>query len=117
MFGIDDSVLAVGNLELWPSERQVFVAGQRVGVAPREFDVLLALAACHGHVVAREHLYRNVWGRGPGPRDRSLDFHVSRIRQHLREAAPGWTYIHTHFRHGYRLEPEPSGRGRRGRAK
>ena len=66
MFGIDDSVLAVGNLELWPSERQVFVAGQRVGVAPREFDVLLALAACHGHVVAREHLYRNVWGRGTG---------------------------------------------------
>lgn len=115
-FGIDGSVLAVGNLELVPSEGQVLAAGSRAHLSRREFDVLLALAVCHGHVVARERLYENVWGRPmPHARDRSLDYHVNRIRHRLREAAPGWRYVHTHFGHGYRLEPERAGRGRRQR--
>jgi DNA-binding response OmpR family regulator len=109
-FGIDNSRLVVGNLELALSERQVFAAGQRAHVTRREFDVLHALALCHGPVVARERLYEHVWGRPmPHARDRSVDTHVNHIRRRLREAAPEWDYIHTHFGHGYRLEPQRGG--------
>jgi len=118
-FGIDDSQLVIGNLELALSERQVFAAGQRAHLTRREFEVLRALALCHGHVVARERLYEHVWERPmPHQRDRSVDTHVNHIRRRLRKAAPDWSYIHTHFGHGYRLEPERAGRGpQRGRAR
>ena len=81
--------------------------------------MLHALALCHGHVVARERLYEHVWGRPmPHGRDRSVDTHVNHSRRRLREAAPGWDYIHTHFGHGYRLEPERAERGpQQGRAR
>ena len=88
MFGIDDSRLMVGNLELALPERQVFAAGQRAHVTRREFDVLLALALCHGHAVARERLYEHVWGRPmPHARDRSVDTHVNHIRRRLQGRA------------------------------
>jgi DNA-binding response OmpR family regulator len=47
---------------------------------------------------------------------RSVDTPVNHIRRRLHEAAPEWNSNHTHFGHGYRLEPERAERGhRRGR--
>ena len=80
--GIDDSRLVVGNLELSLSERQVLTDGKRAHLTRREF------------------------------RDRSVDTHVNHIRRRLRAASPDWEYIHTHFGHGYRLEPKPVHRSR-----
>jgi DNA-binding response OmpR family regulator len=37
-----------------------------------------------------------------------VDVYVRRLRQKLADVAPGWTFIHTHFSFGYRLEPERS---------
>ena len=42
----------------------------------------------------------------PHPRDRAVDVHIRRLRTRLGEASPNWLYIHTHFGHGYRFEPE-----------
>ncbi len=39
-------------------------------------------------------------------RDRSVDVLVRKVRAKLRDVAPGWRYIHTHFGIGYRLSPE-----------
>jgi hypothetical protein len=39
-------------------------------------------------------------------RDRSVDVFVRKLRRKLCQAAPGWTYIHTHFGIGYRFVPE-----------
>ena len=40
-------------------------------------------------------------------RDRAVDVFVRKVRQKLDEAAPEWTFIHTHFGIGYRFSPEP----------
>jgi len=57
-------------------------------------------------VVQRPDVYDRLWG-GPMPRrDRSVDVLVRKVRSKLREAAPDWRYIHTHFGVGYRLSPE-----------
>ncbi len=106
-FGIDRSRVLVGHVELAPSERQVFVQAKRLHLSAREFDVLHVLALCAGHVVSRERIYEHVWGRAmPHPRDRAVDVHIRRLRTRLAEASPSWLYIHTHFGHGYRFEPE-----------
>jgi DNA-binding response OmpR family regulator len=106
LLGFDQSPVRVGHVELWPSEGRLRVDGQEVHLAPREFDVLRVLVLAAGHVLSRERLHAAVWGGPmPHPRDRSVDVHVRKIRGRLREAAPRWDYIHTHFGHGYRFEP------------
>ena len=41
-----------------------------------------------------------------GPRDRSVDVYVRKLRVKLEAALPGWSFIHTHFGFGYRLAAE-----------
>jgi DNA-binding response OmpR family regulator len=100
-----------GNLELRPDEMQALVAGARVGLTVREFQVLAALAAREDRVLRRAEIYRQVWGGEMKHRDRAVDVFVRKVRTKLAEAAPGWVYIHTHFGIGYRFAPEPAGGG------
>lgn len=104
--GIEDARLVFGEIELAPSEFQVFVRGVRTHLTRREFQVLHALVLSAGHVVLRERLYENVWGRPMPSGSRSVDVYVQRLRVLLAEASPDWKYIHTHFGFGYRFDPE-----------
>lgn len=106
--------LRCANLEIRPAERRVLADGRPIAVTVREFETLLALAERRNRVVPRTELYELVWGGRMGYRDRSVDVFVRRLRMKLDAAAPGWTYIHTHFGIGYRFAPErpPTGRER-----
>jgi DNA-binding response OmpR family regulator len=97
-----------GNLELRPDEMQALVAGTRVGLTVREFQVLAALAGREDRVMRRAEIYRQVWGGEMKHRDRAVDVFVRKVRTKLVAVAPSWTYIHTHFGIGYRFAPEPT---------
>ncbi|HWF52140.1 MAG TPA: response regulator transcription factor [Solirubrobacteraceae bacterium] len=94
------------NLEICPTERRVLADGRPLAITMREFETLLALAERRNEVVPRAELYALIWGGTMSYRDRSVDVFVQRVRKKLRQAAPDWTYIHTHFGVGYRLAPE-----------
>jgi DNA-binding response OmpR family regulator len=96
-----------GNLELRPDEMQALVAGTRVGLTVREFQVLAALAGREDRVMRRAEIYRQVWGGEMKHRDRAVDVFVRKVRTKLAAVAPSWTYVHTHFGIGYRFAPEP----------
>lgn len=72
----------------------------------RELELLTELARREERIVAREQLFRLVWGREMRTRDRSVDVYVRRLRVKLQAALPGWCFIHTHFGLGYRLAAE-----------
>ncbi len=95
------------NLELRPDEMQALVAGMRVGLTVREFQVLATLAGREDRVMRRAEIYRQVWGGEMKHRDRAVDVFVRKVRTKLAAAAPTWAYIHTHFGIGYRFAPEP----------
>jgi DNA-binding response OmpR family regulator len=95
-----------GNLELRPDEMQALVAGARVGLTVREFQVLAVLAGREDRVMRRPEIYRLVWGGEMKHRDRAVDVFVRKVRTKLAAAAPSWVYIHTHFGIGYRFAPE-----------
>jgi DNA-binding response OmpR family regulator len=98
----------IGPLEFAPEELSVTVAGTRVWLTRRELEVLEVLAANGGHPVARNEIYRRVWGgRVAGFKDRSVEVYIRRLRVKLAAAAPEWEHIHTHHNIGYRLDPEP----------
>ena len=96
----------VANLEIRPAEYEVLADGRRVGLTVREFQTFLALAQPRDRVVTRPEIYSLVWRRQMAYRDRSVDVFVRKLRRKLDTAAPGWTYIHTHFGVGYRFSPE-----------
>jgi DNA-binding response OmpR family regulator len=100
-------VLAFGNLEIRPDELQALADGVRVGLTVREFQVLMVLAQREDHVVRRTDVYDQVWGGTMKQRDRSVDVFVRKVRNKLAQAAPDWTYIHTHFGIGYRFAAIP----------
>ena len=85
--GVMASILSVGPVSLNPEARSVTVEGRLVDLTTAEFDLLHALMANAGRVLARERLIELVHGPGWSAYDRSIDVHVSRIRQKI-EAHP-----------------------------
>jgi DNA-binding response OmpR family regulator len=104
-------VIEVGGLRIDPSEVQAFVDGRPVGLTPREFEVLHALARAEGRPVPRNRLYREVWGYEMSRGDRSVDVFVRKVRQKLAAAHPDHGFIQTHYGVGYRFEPGPAAAG------
>lgn len=95
-----------GDLTLDVDRASVLVAGKRLQLTPREFELLAILVARHGAVVQRAELHAAMWSGELRRRDRSVDVLVRRIRIKLAAASPAWQYIHTHYGFGYRFEPE-----------
>lgn len=101
-------IIAIGELEVRPDEHLALARGRGLRLSRRELAVLCELARRQGRIVSREDLYAAVWGGPLRANDRSVDVYVHRLRSKLAEALPGWEWIHTHFRLGYRLAPELS---------
>ena len=79
----DASVLRVGPLAIDPASRTVTARGRAVELTTAEFDILHALARHAGRVLSRDDLLQEVHGAGWAAYDRSIDVHVSRIRQKI----------------------------------
>ena len=99
--------IEAGNLVIRPDEFLAHVDGRPLALTMRELSLLLALARRQGRVVSRAELYTVVWQQPYRRCERSVDVYVGKLRQKLESAAPGWSYIHTHFGFGYRFEPQP----------
>ena len=77
------STLRVGSLAIDAGARTVTAHGRAVELTTAEFDILHALARQAGRVLSRDELLQQVHGEGWAAYDRSIDVHVSRIRQKI----------------------------------
>ena len=93
-----------GDIEVNPASRTVYLAGQLVGLAPREFDLLLALLRRRGAVASRAELLQEVWGYQSDVASRTVDIHVAELRRKLEPGAEPPRHIITVWKKGYRLE-------------
>ncbi|MDQ6816303.1 MAG: response regulator transcription factor [Actinomycetota bacterium] len=96
----------VGEITVRPDLYQAYVSEVSIELTAREFEILQLLSRS-SRVLRREEIYERVWGYAMAHGDRSVDVFVRKLRQKLRSASPGWSYIHTHFGVGYRLLAEP----------
>jgi DNA-binding response OmpR family regulator len=99
-------LLAIGPLEILPDDNIAIAAGRTLMLSIREFRLLTELGRRADRIMAREELFRLVWGRDMRPGDRSVDVYVRKLRVKLEQALPEWRFIHTHFGFGYRLSAE-----------
>jgi DNA-binding response OmpR family regulator len=100
--------ISAGEVEIRADRFQAFVRGRSLELTRREFELIELLAEAEGRVLEREEIYSRLWGYVMVRGDRSVDVFVRKLRQKLKQASPGWRYIHTHFGIGYRFASEPA---------
>ncbi|MFN6135424.1 MAG: winged helix-turn-helix domain-containing protein, partial [Bacteroidota bacterium] len=93
-------ILRLGTLEINRQNYTVRVDGKEAFFPKKEFELLAFLAANRGKVFSREALLRRIWGESVFVIDRTVDVHVSKIREKL--GAYG-TWIETVKGVGYRF--------------
>lgn len=77
------AVLQVGGLCLEPEALQATLESSRLDLTSYEFALLYALASNAGQVLSRERLMELARGSSDDVFDRSVDVHISRLRQKL----------------------------------
>ena len=94
------------NWRLEPSSRQLFnPEGVRIALTSAEFDLLVAFCQNPGRVLSRDQLLELTHSGLAGPIARSVDVHVSRIRQKIEPNCQDATYIKTVRLGGYIFTP------------
>jgi two-component system response regulator CpxR len=79
--------LTAGNLRLLPGERRAYASERELTLTGAEFLLLLTLVQRAGEVIDKAALTRAALGRELERFDRSIDVHVSRVRQKLLQAS------------------------------
>jgi two-component system response regulator MtrA len=75
-----------------------------VSLAPREFDLLMALLKRRGAAASRAELLREVWQYESDVYSRTIDIHIAELRRKLETDPAQPRHIRTVWKVGYRLE-------------
>jgi two-component system OmpR family response regulator len=102
-----ESVRRFGAVVIDRDRRTATLAGSKLALTPREFDLVALLAWASGRVVTREQILESVWGSAGEREAASLEVLISRIRRKLRLGA-GSEAIRTVRQIGYAWELSPS---------
>jgi DNA-binding response OmpR family regulator len=97
-------ILRFGNLTLDLTRREVLLEGQALAMKPKEFDLLLFLTRHRGQVLSRELILERVWSWEFSGGSRTVDVHVSWLREKIEPDPANPTRIVTVRGAGYRFE-------------
>ncbi len=96
-----------GDWRVSVAERQLYGRnGARITLTSAEFDLLLVFCENPGRPLGREVLLELTRSGLAGPTDRTVDVHISRIRQKIEPDPRNPTLIKTVRLGGYQLTPE-----------
>ncbi len=95
-------LLKSGDLTIDLERYDVTVAGRKVDLTYKEFQLLVLLASNPGRVYSRESLLSQVWEYDFLGGTRTVDVHVRRLRSKIE--APDRSFIETIYLVGYRFK-------------
>lgn len=98
------AIFQFGSVEVDTRARTVRRHGREESVTPKAFDLLVALASNEGQVMSRVDLLREVWGHRAAVVTRTVDSHVSELRQKIEDDPANPVHIITVWKVGYRFE-------------
>ena len=99
-------VITVGDLKVWSAQRRAEWQDHVLELTSTEFNLLEILARHAGAVVSKEELSLQALGRPLAKFDRSIDVHLSSIRQKIAQYSNNPNVIQTVYRMGYQLLKE-----------
>jgi DNA-binding response OmpR family regulator len=88
-------MVQVGDLRIDPAAREATLDGKALDLSPKEFDLLRVLAERAGEVVSKRALMAEVWREPYGGAERTVDVHLSWLRNKLGETAQTPRYLRT----------------------
>jgi two-component system alkaline phosphatase synthesis response regulator PhoP len=94
-----------GNVEVDFEKGDVRKRGVVLNLAGKELELLRYLVDHRGKVVSRDELLEGVWQYQPGVSSRTLDVHITWLRQKLEENPQNPRHIQTVRGVGYRFSP------------
>ncbi len=95
-------LLKIGDLVIDPERYDVLMAGRRVSLTYKEFQLLVMLASNPGRVYTRDVLLSQVWGYDYLGGTRTVDVHVRRLRSKIED--PDHSFVETIWNVGYRFK-------------
>ena len=96
--------LAFGDVVVKPRAGQVLRGGRAIRLSAQEFKLLVHLVRHPGVVLSRDALLDAVWGYQATPETRTVDVHISWLRQKLEPDPHNPRHIVTVYGLGYRFE-------------
>ncbi|MCR1949999.1 response regulator transcription factor [Clostridium sp. DSM 100503] len=90
----------IGNINISEYSRIVKCNGEEIKLKPKEFDILLFLVKNKNRVYSRDELLNLVWGYDFIGDTRTIDVHITRLRQKIKKEVN----IETIFGVGYMLK-------------
>lgn len=97
----EERVCFFGELTVDYSQRCLFMKGERIALAKKEFDIVELLSQNPGHVFDKERIYERVWGYDGEGDSAVVAEHIRRIRGKLAGYTDG-NYIETVWGCGYK---------------
>jgi DNA-binding response OmpR family regulator len=94
----------VANYRVEPAARVISLNGAAVTLAPKEFELALLFFRNQGRLMSRDVLAECVWNREIPATSRTLDTHLSNIRQKLQLRPENGVRLTSSYALGYRLE-------------
>ncbi|MBX7172087.1 MAG: response regulator transcription factor [Pyrinomonadaceae bacterium] len=99
----EKNIFYIGNVQLDLRRLKATRNGEPLDLSPREFEILQLLIAHSGETVTREQLLHHIWGEHASLFTRTIDAHITRLRQKIEPNPANPEYIITAHRVGYRL--------------
>lgn len=97
------NVITFDDLEINLDAHRVFIGGNEVVLANREFELLAFLAQNPNIVFSRERLFERIWGLDALGDSATVTVHVNRIRDKIEHNPNKPRYIETIWGSGYRF--------------
>lgn len=99
--GTESHVITLAGITIDKLTRSVTLGEESLELTPKEFQLLVYLMENKERVLTRESILNNVWGYDYFGDYRTIDTHIKKLRNKLKEKAK---HIHTVNRVGYRFE-------------
>lgn len=94
-------IIKIGLISIDSERHKVNIAGEEIFLTSTEFKLLLSLAERLGRVQSRERLLKDVWGISHIGDTRTVDTHITRLRNKLGTVG---NLIRTVRGYGYKME-------------
>ena len=101
-----EDAIIVKNLAIRPKERRVYLNGEEMNLANKEFEVLLFLAENPNIVFSKDTLFDRIWGMDSVGNTATVTVHMNRLREKLEKNADSSPFIETVWGAGYRFKVE-----------
>ncbi|NBI28564.1 response regulator transcription factor [Chengkuizengella marina] len=96
-------IIKIGDIEMDAKTKKVSINGDGLTLPLKEFEVLFQLANYPNQIFTRDQLIEQIWGLDYEGDDRTVDVHIKRLRQRIKEKTD-MIQISTIRGLGYRLE-------------